>query len=198
MCKKSCDWQIDCKAIKVTIPTFGTETVKKIKIPIKTVNTVFASKISGGVKRGNQSNETRVSVAAMAGNFSRTSRKRLNRQGVVYETRNFRELLLLSSEEISSCCMQHVGQLSAGRPCRNSSGDKAYGLPYAAEVKATPHNESCGALRKFCALTLLRFHGNTSSITAKPRLVSTQNLLANRSCPIMRYCPGTWGGEPLR
>ena len=54
--------------------------------------------------------------------------------------------------------------------------------------RATPHNESCGALRKFCALTLLRFHGNTSSITAKPRLVSTQNLLANRSCPIMRYC----------
>ena len=105
MCKKSCDWQIDCKAIKVTIPTFGTETVKKIKIPIKTVNTVFASKISGGVKRGNQSNETRVSVAAMAGNFSRTSRKRLNRQGMVYGTRNFRELLLLSSEEISSCSM---------------------------------------------------------------------------------------------
>ena len=55
-------------------------------------------------------------------------------------------------------------------------------------LKATPHNESCGALRKFCALTLLRFHGNTSSITAKPRLVSTQNLLANRSCPMIRYC----------
>ncbi|MCI7209990.1 MAG: hypothetical protein MR521_07045, partial [Butyricicoccus sp.] len=44
------------------------------------------------------------------------------------------------------------------------------------------------ALRKFYVLTLLRFHGNTSSITAKPRLVSTQNLLANRSCSIMRYC----------
>ena len=43
-------------------------------------------------------------------------------------------------------------------------------------------------MRKFRALTLLRFHGNTSNITAKPRLVSTQNLLANRSCPIMRYC----------
>ena len=56
------------------------------------------------------------------------------------------------------------------------------------DIRATPHNESCGALRKFCALTLLRFHGNTSSITAKPRLVSTQNLLANRSCPMMRYC----------
>ena len=53
---------------------------------------------------------------------------------------------------------------------------------------ATPHNESCGALWKFSVLTLLRFHGNTSSITAKPRLVSTQNLLTNRSCPIMRYC----------
>ena len=33
--------------------------------------------------------------------------------------------------------------------------------------RATPHNESCGALRKFCALTSLRFHGNTLSITAK-------------------------------
>ena len=43
-------------------------------------------------------------------------------------------------------------------------------------------------MRKFRALTLLRFHGNTSNITAKPRLVSTQNLLANRSCPIMRDC----------
>ena len=31
-------------------------------------------------------------------------------------------------------------------------------------------------------------HSNTLSITAKPRLVSTQNLLANRSCSIMRYC----------
>ncbi|MDU4785850.1 MAG: hypothetical protein E6X92_08690, partial [Clostridiaceae bacterium] len=31
-------------------------------------------------------------------------------------------------------------------------------------------------------------HGNTSSITAKLRLVSTQNLLANHSCSIMRYC----------
>ena len=55
-------------------------------------------------------------------------------------------------------------------------------------LKATPHNESCGALRKFCALTLLRFHGNTSSITAKLCLVSTQNLLANHSCSIIRYC----------
>ena len=55
-------------------------------------------------------------------------------------------------------------------------------------LKATPHNESCGALREFCALTSFRFHGNTSSITAKPRLVSTQNLLANRSCSIVRYC----------
>ena len=58
-------------------------------------------------------------------------------------------------------------------------------------VKTTPHNENhsflrrlrsrcCGALLKFCALTLLRFHGNTSSITAEPSLVSTQNLLASR------------------
>ena len=58
-------------------------------------------------------------------------------------------------------------------------------------VKTTPHNENhsflrrllsrcCGALLKFCILTLLRFHSNTSSITAKPSLVSTQNLLANR------------------
>ena len=58
-------------------------------------------------------------------------------------------------------------------------------------VKTTPHNENhsflrrlrsrcCGALLKFCVLTLLRFHSNTSSITAKPSLVSTQNLLANR------------------
>ncbi len=38
----------------------------------------------------------------------------------------------------------------------------------------------CDALLKFCALTLLRFHGNTSSITAEPSLVSTQNLLASR------------------
>ncbi len=29
---------------------------------------------------------------------------------------------------------------------------------------------------------------NASSVAAKLRLVSTQNLLANRSCPIMRYC----------
>ena len=43
-------------------------------------------------------------------------------------------------------------------------------------------------MRKFCALTLLQFHGNTSSITAKLCLVSTQNLLANHSCSIMRYC----------
>ena len=43
-------------------------------------------------------------------------------------------------------------------------------------------------MRKFCVLTLLQFHGNTSSITAKLRLVSTQNLLANHSCSIMRYC----------
>ena len=56
------------------------------------------------------------------------------------------------------------------------------------KFQATPHKESCDALRKFRTLTLLRFHCNTSSITAKPRLVSTQNLLANRSCPIMRYC----------
>ena len=34
-----------------------------------------------------------------------------------------------------------------------------------------------------------------SSITAKPRLVSTQNLLANRSCPIMRYCPKNEEGK---
>ncbi len=58
-------------------------------------------------------------------------------------------------------------------------------------VNTTPHNENhsflrrlrsrcCGALLKFCILTLLRFHSNTSSITAKPSLVSTQNLLANR------------------
>ena len=58
-------------------------------------------------------------------------------------------------------------------------------------VKTTPHNENhsflrrlrsrcCGALLKFCVLTLRRFHSNTSSITAKPSLVSTQNLLANR------------------
>ena len=56
-------------------------------------------------------------------------------------------------------------------------------------TKATPHNSSGGALRKFCALTLLQFHGNTSSITAKLCLVSTQNSLANHSCSIMRYCP---------
>ena len=43
-------------------------------------------------------------------------------------------------------------------------------------------------MRKFCVLTLLQFHGNTSSITAKLCLVSTQNLLANHSCSIMRYC----------
>ena len=59
------------------------------------------------------------------------------------------------------------------------------------QFKTTPHNENhsflrrlrsrcCDALLKFCALTLLRFHGNTSSITAEPSLVSTQNLLANR------------------
>ena len=58
-------------------------------------------------------------------------------------------------------------------------------------VKTTPHNENlsflrrlrsrcCGVLLKFCILTLLRFHSNTSSITVKPSLVSTQNLLANR------------------
>ena len=35
---------------------------------------------------------------------------------------------------------------------------------------------------------LPKFHGNTSSITAKLCLVSTQNLLANHSCSIMRYC----------
>ena len=45
-----------------------------------------------------------------------------------------------------------------------------------------------GALRKFCVLTLLQFHGNTSSITVKLCLVSTQNLLANHSCSIIRYC----------
>ena len=33
-----------------------------------------------------------------------------------------------------------------------------------------------------------RLYGNTQSITAKPRLISTQNLLVNRSCSIMRYC----------
>ncbi|MFR1150890.1 MAG: hypothetical protein ACLSDM_04800 [Butyricicoccus sp.] len=53
--------------------------------------------------------------------------------------------------------------------------------------EVTPHNESCGALRKFCALTSFRFHGNTASITAKLRIVSTQNLLANHTCLIMRY-----------
>ena len=53
--------------------------------------------------------------------------------------------------------------------------------------EVTPHNESYGALRKFCALTSFRFHGNTASITAKLRIVSTQNLLANHSCSIMRY-----------
>ena len=39
------------------------------------------------------------------------------------------------------------------------------------------------------ASALPKFHGNTSSITAKLCLVSTQNLLANHSCSIMRYCP---------
>ena len=53
--------------------------------------------------------------------------------------------------------------------------------------EVTPHNEGYGALRKFCALTSFRFHGNTASITAKLRIVSTQNLLANHSCSIMRY-----------
>ena len=59
------------------------------------------------------------------------------------------------------------------------------------QFKTTPHNENhsflrrlrsryCDALLKFCTLTLLRFHGNTSSITAEPSLVSTQNLLASR------------------
>ena len=55
-----------------------------------------------------------------------------------------------------------------------------------------------GALRKFCVLTLAsvpcassvraaEVSCNTSSIAAKPRRVSTQNLLANRSCSIMWY-----------
>ena len=48
---------------------------------------------------------------------------------------------------------------------------------------------NCGALRKFCALTSLCFHGNTQSITAKSRLVRPQNLLVNRSCSIMWYYP---------
>ena len=78
----------------------------------------------------------------------------------------------------------------------------AYLQDIAADVQdgAIPHNYSCGSLRrlrsrcrgvlrKFCALTLLQFHGNTSSITAKLRRVRTQNLLANRSCSIMRYYP---------
>ena len=55
-----------------------------------------------------------------------------------------------------------------------------------------------GALRKFCVLTLAsvpcassvraaEVSCNTSSIAAKPRRVSTQNLLVNRSCSIMWY-----------
>ena len=115
---------------------------------------------SGGVKRGNRSNEIRVLIAAMAGDFSRTNGKRLNRQGVVYRTRNFRELLLLSSEEISSCCMQHVEQLSAGMSCRNSSGDKEYGLPYAAEVNYIYRN--AGNYRCRCRRAGTYSEGNAS------------------------------------
>ena len=36
--------------------------------------------------------------------------------------------------------MQHVGQLSAGRPCRNSSGDKAYGVSVPYKAIVTEHN----------------------------------------------------------
>ncbi len=42
----------------------------------------------------------------------------------------------------------------------------------------------CG---NFMSLTLLRFHVH-QVLPQNPRLVSTQNLLANRSCSIMRYC----------
>ena len=44
-----------------------------------------------------------------------------------------------------------------------------------------------GLTDEFSPSALPKFHGNTSSITAKLRLVRTQNLLANRSCSIMRY-----------
>ena len=36
---------------------------------------------------------------------------------------------------------------------------------------------------------------NTSSIAAKTRRIRTQNILANRSCQIMRYCPKFCFGE---
>lgn len=126
----------------------------------KLCNNKETRKTSGGVKRGNRSNETRVLIAAMAGDFSRTNGKRLNRQGVVYRTRNFRELLLLSSKEISSCCMQHVEQLSAGMSCRNSSGDKEYGLPYAAEVNYIYRN--AGNYRCRCRRAGTYSEGNAS------------------------------------
>ena len=46
-------------------------------------------------------------------------------------------------------------------------------------------------LRRFTEILrpdVVAFFCNTSSIAAKPRLISTQNLLANRSCSIMWYC----------
>ena len=47
-------------------------------------------------------------------------------------------------------------------------------------------------LRRFTEILrpdVVAFFCNTSSIAAKPRLISTQNLLANRSCSIMWYYP---------
>ena len=58
-------------------------------------------------------------------------------------------------------------------------------------VQWTCGNTAQLKLRRFAEILCLDFVAifcNTSGIAAKPRLVSTQNLLANRSCSIMRYC----------
>ena len=58
-------------------------------------------------------------------------------------------------------------------------------------VQWTYGNTAQLKLRRFAEILCLDFVAifcNTSGIAAKPRLVSTQNLLANRSCSIIRYC----------
>ncbi len=62
----------------------------------------------------------------------------------------------------------------AGRLLSASSAGRAraHGASGTDQTADNTAQLSCGALRKFCILTSLRFHGNTQSITAKPRLVS--------------------------
>ena len=103
--------------------------------------------------------------------------RNINRKGIRYAVQKLKQAWsnwlnrMASRTRLPSAAKRSTAAASAGKTIRQHRTIKAAVL--------------CG---NFVSLTLLQFHGNTSSITAKLCLVSTQNLLANHSCSIMRYC----------